>query len=115
MPAVSKGPPDDQPIERAAMRLRSVIAALLLSLSIVAPAYATIVNVGGGTWNYGHELEGLWGKHDWSNYVHPTLYHSSTAICASQNVKHYAVAGTWTDVSIHCNWWDSDAWYWNTY
>lgn len=97
------------------MHRRFAVVAIFLALTIAAPVYATIVNVGGGTWNYGHELEGLWGKHVWSNYVQPTYYHSSTAICGSQNVKHYANAGVWTDVSIHCNWPDNDAWYWAYY
>lgn len=97
------------------MHRRLSAVAIVLALTIAAPVYATVVNVGGGTWNYGHELEGLWGKHVWSNYVHPSYYHSSTAICASKNVKKYANAGAWTDVSFSCNWVDTDAWYWNTY
>lgn len=95
--------------------LRRTAVAILLALTIAAPAYATVVNVGGGTWNYGHEHEGIWGKRVWSNYVQPTYYHSSTAICGSQNVKRFANAGIWSNVSYSCNWVDADAWYWAYY
>jgi hypothetical protein len=97
------------------MRRRSFAAALFLAIAIAAPTYATIVNVGGGTWNYGTEQEALWGKHVWSHYVHNTLRHSATAICASQNVKIFANPIAWADADVHCNVWDSAAEYWATY
>lgn len=62
-----------------------------------------VVNVGGGTWNYGSGT--IWNplprKSCWSNYVHPTKYHSSTAIIASNNVKRYATAGNWSNASTY--------------
>lgn len=100
-------------------RMRRTIASVAISLALagvtIAPALATIVNVGGGTWNYGSELTFPAGKHVWSHYVHPTLYHSGTAICSSQNNKVYANAGTWANADAYCNAWDSSATYWNTY
>src|SRR5258706_5787395 len=75
------------------------------------PAPYTIVNVGGGTWNYGTENCGFNCKHVWSHYVHNSLYHSATAICASQNVKVFANATFWANADVNCRWFDSDATY----
>jgi hypothetical protein len=99
------------------MRIRRVIASLAVSLALagVTPVFATVVNVGGGTWNYGSEYQFPTGKHVWSHYVHPTLRHSGTAICGSSNPKVYANAGTWANADAYCNAWDSTAAYWNTY
>ncbi len=79
------------------------------------PAPYTIVNVGGGTWNYGTENCGVNCKHVWSHYVHNSLYHSATAICASQNVKKFANATFWANADVNCGWFDSAAEYWATY
>ena len=97
------------------MRRRPIAAALLLALTLAAPALATIVNVGGGTWNYGTESEAIWGKHVWSHYVHNSLRHSATAMCASQNVKIFADPTLWANADVHSNAWDSAAEYWATY
>ena len=43
------------------------------------------------------------------------LYHSATAICASQNVKVFANATFWANADVNCGWFDSDATYWATY
>lgn len=98
-------------------RFRRTLAALVFAAGLagVTPVFATIVNVGGGTWNYGTEYQFPTGKHVWSHYVHPSLYHSATAICASQNKKIYNVAGSWANSDVYCNAWDSAAEYWNTY
>lgn len=79
------------------------------------PTPFTIVNVGGGTWNYGTENCGLNCKHVWSHYVHNSLYHSATAICSSQNQKVFANATFWANADVYCGWFDSDAAYWATY
>lgn len=79
------------------------------------PAPYTIVNVGGGTWNYGTENCGFNCKHVWSHYVHNSQYHSATTICASNNVKVFANATFWANADMNCGWWDSDAAYWATY
>ena len=75
----------------------------------------TIVNVGGGTWNYGTENCGVNCKHVWSHYVHNSLYHSATTICAAQNRKVFANATFWANSDINCGWLDSAAEYWATY
>lgn len=70
---------------------------------------ATVVNVGGGTWNYGRS-----GSHCWSHYVHPARRHSATAIKGSTNRKIYASAGTWANSDIYGGSGTCYA-YWNTY
>jgi len=89
-------------------------AALALSITAAAPAFATVVNVGGGTWNYGTSVTGS-SKYVWSNYVHPTKYHSSTAIIGPQNVKKFADKTKWT----YANATDKSSYtgytYWSTY
>lgn len=74
-----------------------------------------VVNVGGGTWNYGSAVA-IWPpKTCWSNYVHSTKYHSSTAVIGQSNVKVYANAGSWSNA----NTWAGAAYtcyaYWATY
>lgn len=77
-------------------------AAIALSIGLAAPAFATVVNVGGGTWNYGTSVTGD-QKYVWSNYVHPTKYHSSTAIIGSKNVKKFANATVWSNANATDN------------
>ncbi len=46
----------------------------------------TVVNVGGGTWDYGTSLYSLTKKKVWSNYLHPTKnHHSSCSIGANMS------------------------------
>lgn len=75
----------------------------------------TTKNIGGGTWNYGSGLSFPHPKTCWSNYIHNSKYHSSTAIIANSNVKVYANAGSWSNAST----WAGAAWtcnaYWATY
>jgi hypothetical protein len=85
------------------------------SLAVAEPAFATVVNVGGGTWNYGTSYSFPTTKNVWSHYVHPSLYHSATAICGSNNVKIYNTANNWANADTHCNVSQSSAAYWNTY
>jgi hypothetical protein len=51
----------------------------------------------------------------WSHYVHPSQYHSATAIGGSNNVKVYANANSWANADTHCNVLQGTAEYWNTY
>lgn len=72
-------------------------AAAAIVVGAAAPALATVVNVGGGTWNYGVQNQ---GGTVWSNYHHPTRKHRSSVIngygeydnsgCKSANVWSYA-------------------------
>jgi hypothetical protein len=59
----------------------------------------TVKNVGGGTWNYGSYLGVTHPKTCYSNYVHNSNYHSSTAIIANGQDKEYASATYWSNAS----------------
>jgi hypothetical protein len=74
----------------------------------------TVVNVGGGTWNYGSDWS-FFTKHVWSHYVHNSLYHSATAIIGSQNLKVLAYATYWANADVSGSTFDSTAVYWATY
>lgn len=102
-------------MRRAKNLLLAGALAVGLTLGAAAPAMADIVNVGGGTWNYGTSYQPPWYKNVWSNYVHPSLYHSSTAIGGSANQKVYANAGSWSNASVVCGSAESTAAYWATY
>jgi len=90
--------------------------ALLMSTGIVATAQASTTtaakpastansckNVGGGTWCYGSGASGIW-KGCYSNYVHPTNYHSSTASIAGNVDKRYNSAGNWSQAFAEAGW-----------
>ncbi len=53
------------------------VAAAAMILGLATPALATVVNVGGGTWNYGVENN---GGEVWSYYHHPSRNHRSSVI-----------------------------------
>lgn len=58
-----------------------------------------VVNVGGGTWDYGSST-GLNGTKDcWSNYNHPTNAHSATSIIGSQNDFQRKTPKVWAKTS----------------
>lgn len=101
--------------ERIYMLRKIAILTFALAVAVAGPAFATIVNVGGGTWNYGTSYSFPTTQNVWSHYIHPTLYHSGTAICGSSNVKVYAYAGSWANADTSCNFLQSSAEYWNTY
>jgi lactococcin 972 family bacteriocin len=90
-------------------------ASSLAAVGPKSPTPHTIVNVGGGTWNYGTENCGLNCKHAWSYYVHNSLYHSATAICGTSTQKIFANATQWAYANATCGWTDSTAAYWATY
>src|SRR5665811_1667274 len=97
------------------MRRMIVAVALFLALAGATPVLATIVNVGGGTWSYGSDYVFPASQNVYSDYVHPTKYHSATAICGSAYMKTYAYANNWAAANAGCAIWDSNAAYWNTY
>ncbi len=93
------------------------LAAVIIaaSLATAAPAFATIVNVGGGTWNYGTSYVFPVNKNIWSHYVHNSKYHSATAIGGSNNVKVFANATLWANADTQSGAAESSATYWATY
>lgn len=66
---------------------------VVLSNSKVTPF--TVVNAGGGTWDYGTGTTAS-QKHAWSHYNHPTKYHSSTAKVGTSVDKQYADSGSYS-------------------
>lgn len=97
------------------MRRMIATVALVFALASATPVFATIVNVGGGTWNYGTSYSFPFTKNVWSHYVHNTKYHSATAICAANNVKVFANATFFANADTTCGLTDSAAEYWATY
>lgn len=91
-----------------------VLSSSLSSLSNSSVTPLNTVNTGGGTWSYGTTYS-IGGKGVYSNYIHPTLYHSSTAIIGSQDNKSYATAGSWSYASAVGSYFDTGYAYWNTY
>jgi hypothetical protein len=75
----------------------------------------TVVNVGGGTWNYGSSYAVWPPKTCWSNYKHNSKYHSSAAIMASNNSTRYANAGYWSEAKVTSGAAYTCYTYWNTY
>lgn len=61
----------------------------------------TSVDVGGGTWNYGSSYSFPFSKKCWSNYFHPTLLHSGTAIIGSTNITQFGAPEEWADATAY--------------
>lgn len=90
------------------------VGAVAVLATAAAPAFATVANVGGGTWNYGRTTSGS-TKNVWSNYVHNSKRHSSTAILGAKNVKKFANARSWSNASVSGPSGDTAFTYWATY
>lgn len=96
------------------MKRKLITLATVLSLTLTAGlsyAKAYTVNVGGGTWYYGHS-----GKYSYSNYYHPTRYHSSTVRVGN----YYASSGTaiprtTSYASAKSSWWHVEQFYHNAW
>lgn len=73
---------------------------------------AACSSVGGGTWCAGTYYDGL-TKHCYSNYTHPTNYHSSTAIMASTVDTQYNYGGYWTYADVYTGGYQTCYTYWN--
>ncbi|MEV4440331.1 lactococcin 972 family bacteriocin [Streptomyces sp. NPDC049577] len=71
-------------------------------------------NVGGGTWSYGTGTVGTW-KSCYSNYVHPSKRHSSTASMGSDVDKNYADAGDWSTSEVKAGFGYTCHAYWAVY
>ncbi len=71
------------------------------SVAMAAVTPNTSVNVGGGTWNYGSSYSFPVGKHCWSNYFHPTQFHSATSIIGSTNNTSFGAPDQWADSSAN--------------
>ncbi|GAB7051239.1 lactococcin 972 family bacteriocin [Catenuloplanes indicus] len=60
----------------------------------------TVTNVGGGTWSYGSVYAIIPPKTCYSDYVHNSLYHSSTSVMGDVVDKVFANATYWSETSI---------------
>jgi hypothetical protein len=98
---------------RSGRRLIRPLVIAAASLILAAPALATIVNTGGGTWNYGSTYSFPVDMYVWSDYVNPTYYHSATTICGPLVQTHYNVAYRWASTNETCFGGDSDDVYWD--
>ncbi|MFD4986344.1 lactococcin 972 family bacteriocin [Streptomyces sp. NPDC058374] len=76
------------------MRLKRVLKSVAISSALVVaaatPAMATVVNVGGGTWDYGAGTATVW-----SDYYHKSKCHGSTSVGAEVD-SDVASAGSWS-------------------
>lgn len=103
-------PPTSHHSGRENAMVRKVMVATLALVALATPAYATVVNVGGGTWNYGTTMGSTW-----SHYQHNQVKHWGTAICGSENKKVIKPAGVWANAEAGCGWFDDKAAYWGKY
>ena len=89
----------------------AAVAALVLLP--VAAAAADVVYVGGGLWSYGVTAATVY-----SNYHHPSRYHSATACNAGafdQCHQSAAAAGAWASAVNAKSLFGGNTAYWNTY
>ena len=93
--------------------IRSSLLAVALLTGAAAPALATVVNVGGGTWNYGTSYDFPASHHGWSNYYHPAYSHTGTSICGSTTHTTRAAAGFWANSGVSCGITSTIYAYWN--
>ncbi|MER8119860.1 lactococcin 972 family bacteriocin [Streptomyces sp. NPDC094031] len=78
------------------MNKRNVVKAAVASAALIfaaaTPALATTVSVAGGSWSYDQGANTAW-----SNFKHPSNYHSSSVKIGSQTFKSGCTApGEWS-------------------
>ena len=85
---------------------RSLVGAVLaaaLAVGVAPAAQATVVHVGGGTWNYG--VESIFPSWNWSDYYHPSRRHRSSVTGDQGLIRSRCTApGQWSRVRA----WDSN-------
>jgi hypothetical protein len=115
---------------KAAAAAATILAAVGLPVISTVPAFAatpnttpthglpsdqvtpfTTVNVGGGTWDYG--ASGIFSRHCWSYYVHPTHYNTATAIIGPYVTKKRASPGRWAYADSYGGFGQTCHSYWN--
>ncbi|MFD7134115.1 lactococcin 972 family bacteriocin [Streptomyces sp. NPDC059894] len=74
-------------LKRAA-KIAAVSGALVVAAA--TPALATVVSIGGGTWDYGAGT-----SYVWSDYYHASKCHGSTSVGSSTDSDE-ASAGNWS-------------------
>lgn len=81
----------------------------------IQPRGGKVTSAGGGTWSYGTEVVSAGNKRCYSNYVHPSVYHSSTAVIGSKSNKQFADPAVWSNASAVNALAQTCRTYWNTY
>lgn len=75
---------------RSKRNLKVLVAAGALVIAGATPAMATVVNVGGGTWDYGAGTAVVW-----SDYYHGSKCHGSTSVGKTIDSDE-AAKGSWS-------------------
>ncbi|GIH07737.1 hypothetical protein Rhe02_58040 [Rhizocola hellebori] len=88
------------------------LAAAAMVLAAAVPALATVVNVGGGTWNYGVQNQ---GGTVWSNFQQPSRRHRSSVINGYGEYYNSGckAAGVWSYASLRADPNHTDHSYWS--
>ncbi|WP_150239542.1 lactococcin 972 family bacteriocin [Nocardiopsis quinghaiensis] len=91
--------------------IKRIATTTLLAAGIAAgaagAASATIVNIGGGTWDYG-----VGGGTVWSDYYHGSSCHSSSVSGEYYSSSGATAAGSWARASAPDTWMVDHS-YWN--
>lgn len=88
-------------------RVGIFVAAGAAVLGAAAPAYAAVVAVGGGTWDYGSN-----GTKAWSKYHHPSVCHGSS-VQGEELVRSLDMpAGQWAMAWTYDRLWRTEKSYW---
>lgn len=98
-----------------AQNLLSTIFLLGLGILVSNPIKALVVNVDGGTWDYGVNYNVIWQQSQYSNYWHPN-YHRSTAM--QDNTYKYSSGTYWYNNrwwKVHNSWSYASTGYWYPY
>jgi hypothetical protein len=80
----------------------------MFSLAVAAPAAATVVDVGGGTWDYGSNSSIVW-----SYYFHGSNKHKTSVYNGSYHHSNCASGGSWANSSASSRWYAVDSSYWD--
>ncbi|MEW1639847.1 lactococcin 972 family bacteriocin [Streptomyces sp. NPDC093801] len=89
------------------MRLKTTLTAVALVVASATPALATVVNTGGGKWDYG-----VGSGIVWSNYYHNITCHSSSVQGDYWSSSGNVGAGEWSYASATDKWAGNES-YWS--
>ena len=88
-------------------RCTLALAAGAAVLGIAAPAYAQVISIGGGTWDFGEN-----GSTVWSHYYHGSACHGSSVYTNVVKRSPDTAAGSWARISAAARPWQVDSSYW---
>lgn len=84
-------------------KVLSLLAAGALSVGVVGPAAAVVVDAEGGKWDYGN-ANGI----VWSHYYHGSQCHGSSVVGNIRVNSGNTRPGVWARASAESRWWASD-------